>query len=67
LEDIVYYNSPIEQIEIKASKQGISFICFMDKVQASSIDINPHHKSSLFQLDLYFNGSLKNFSLELKI
>lgn len=64
--DEVYYQSPIGELRILANQTGICSVTFMDAPQSTpkSPDptANPHLKSAIKELDLYFSGKLKKFS-----
>lgn len=60
--------SPIGLIKIKTTKKGVSYIGFLDEMIKPSVDItNIHSIRAKDQLDKYFKGELKKFSLELDL
>lgn len=60
-----YYNSPIGLIEISGTDKSITSIYFVDEVSNSQFKPNLYLDNCAKQLDEYFNGTRKEFDLEL--
>ena len=67
-----FYNSPLGTLRLTASIKGVTRINFpLDKGQNEAKDreeirlLNPHLKSAIQELDLYFNGNLNHFTTKL--
>ena len=60
-----YYKSDIGTIEVSGSEQGISSLHFVDDKVPDTVDIHKCLEPCLLQLDQYFLGMLKTFSLPL--
>ena len=61
-----YYKSPIGHIEIAGTKTGILSLDFVDEAFEDDSRISSCLKESIRQLDLYFKGKLKAFSVTLE-
>ena len=61
-----YYRSKIGWLEICASFSGIQSINFVSKTKVKHWAQDPFLKAAIRQLDQYFNGKRKFFSLKLK-
>jgi methylated-DNA-[protein]-cysteine S-methyltransferase len=61
-----YHQSPIGTLEISGTPNGISAVSFVDKAVVS-IDASPELKDCISQLDEYFSGKRKEFSIELDV
>lgn len=61
-----YYQSPIGTLEIRGTPNGISAVSFVDKAVVS-MDASPKLKDCISQLDEYFSGKRKEFSIELDL
>ena len=63
--DSVFYHSPIGKLRIRANQTGIYSIEFMDEPGSANHSpnqsSNPHLKSAIRELDLYFAGKLNAF------
>lgn len=62
-----YYKSPIGLIEISGAKKGIQAVTFLKKKGARATKIHPCLRNCCRQLDEYFKGKRKVFSLKLDI
>jgi methylated-DNA-[protein]-cysteine S-methyltransferase len=60
-----YYKSPIGLIEISGTEKGIWSVTFLKKKLASATMIHPCLRDCCQQLDEYFKGKRKIFSLKL--
>ena len=60
-----YYESPIGCIDIAGTKAGILSIDFMDKPCPTLSEIPDCLKACVLQLDEYFKGTRREFSLDL--
>jgi len=60
-----YYESEIGWIKISATEKGIRELEFEDKNHSEIKSENPHIKECLKQLDEYFGGKRKGFSVQL--
>ncbi len=67
--DEVYYHSPIGGLRIQANSKGICSVTFADALisdrETTLPAANPHLKSAVQELDLYFSGKLKAFKTPL--
>jgi len=61
-----YYQSPIGHIEISGTKGGVVSLDFMDKAHEDDSRNPSCLEESIRQLDLYFKGKLKDFSVTLE-
>lgn len=63
--DSIFYQSPIGELRIRASQTGICSIDFMNQPGSANHSpnqsSNPHLKSAIRELDLYFAGKLSTF------
>lgn len=67
MEYTAYYNSPIGEIETKADDKFITSLDFVFKAKDKLPEkLNPVLKQCRKELDLYFRGKLKTFSVKLK-
>lgn len=62
-----YYRSPIGSICIRASERGITDLFFVDEEVEESLTKNPFFKKCRVQLQEYFNGTRKNFDVEIDL
>jgi methylated-DNA-[protein]-cysteine S-methyltransferase len=62
-----YYNSEIGYIKILGEKNRILAIDFIEKKPTSITEIPPYLKECIEQLDEYFRGERKVFSVKLKL
>ncbi len=60
-----FYRSPLGAIEIVGSQDSILSLEFVDSEQASDVDLPFCLKDGLKQIDAYFKGKRKEFSLKL--
>jgi methylated-DNA-[protein]-cysteine S-methyltransferase len=62
--EIAYYSSPLGPIEISAGNEGLTSVTFIENIPEKFTN---HHslEESLSQLDEYFSGKRKKFSLPL--
>lgn len=60
-----YYKSEIGLIEIKGTRDGISSLNFVEKESMDNFEIPPCLKECVKQLDEYFKGKRKEFSVNL--
>lgn len=70
MEDLcfAYYNSPIGVIRLEGNQEGVSFIDFIDdkiEVEKSSTNISEPLMLALTQLEEYFSGKRKDFTVKL--
>ena len=61
-----YYNSPIGRIEIRANEQGITSALFVEEPTLPEQE-NPHIRQAIQQLDEYFRGERKTFTVPLHL
>lgn len=62
----IYYSSPIGTLEITASDAGITSLAFVDKKgPAANETTHPMLAAAIKQLDEYFAGKRKDFSLKI--
>lgn len=61
----VYYRSPIGLIEIVARREGISFLGFVEKESPDSSEVPPCLTECFKQIDEYFMGNRRAFSISL--
>ena len=66
LEFIEYYLSPIGLLEVGASEKGLKYI-HLTSNRKVNITSNIHTSETKKQLNEYFEGIRKNFSIDLKI
>jgi methylated-DNA-[protein]-cysteine S-methyltransferase len=59
--------SPIGNLEIKATDKGIREIVFAEGPLTGGSELNEHIELCKSELDKYFDGSLKNFTVPLDI
>lgn len=62
-----YYSSPIGLIEIVGSQEGISFVGFVEKETSTNPEIPSCLKECFEQVDEYFNGKRREFSLNIHL
>lgn len=63
-----YYNSPIGVIRLEGNQEGVSFVDFIDEnfeEEKSSTNISEPLKLALTQLEEYFSGKRKDFTVKL--
>ena len=63
--DLVYFKSPIGTVKITGNQDGIDSVLFIDETIETSITVPIHLKNCLLQLEEYFKGIRKDFSLKL--
>ena len=66
-EYVAYYNSPIGLLEIKSTEQGITTIEFVEEKNENSISYPSVLEECINQLDQYFLGQRKKFSVRLQL
>lgn len=57
-----YYESPIGTIEVGGNEEGITYLDFVDKIEAIE-DVPDYLKQCLKELDEYFKGERKEFTV----
>jgi methylated-DNA-[protein]-cysteine S-methyltransferase len=62
-----YYRSEIGLLKIMGSDDGITFVGFVNEESSEKSEIHPLLKDCVQQLDEYFHGKRKDFSLNLKL
>jgi len=62
---IVYYSSPVGILEIKSTENHITQLLFKESAKTSSENIPAVMKECIRQLDEYFSGNRKDFTLPL--
>jgi methylated-DNA-[protein]-cysteine S-methyltransferase len=62
-----YYNSPLGMLKITTSDTAVLGIDFTDGKSSSSKNTPPIMKEAISQLDEYFSGKRKNFSLKVEL
>jgi methylated-DNA-[protein]-cysteine S-methyltransferase len=62
---IVYYSSPVGILEIKSTESHITQLLFKESAKTSSENIPAVMKECIRQLDEYFSGNRKDFTLPL--
>ncbi len=62
-----YYESELGVIEIVATDKGIASLNFLDKELPGNSETHPHLKQCINELNEYFRGSRKEFSMELDL
>ncbi len=60
-----YYQSPIGLVEIVATDDRVERLKFVDKRQPSASHLTPVLKTCVGQIDEYFKGTRKKFSIDL--
>lgn len=63
--DLVYFKSPIGTVKITGNQDGIDSLVFVDETIETSKKVPIHLKNCLLQLEEYFKGIRKDFSLKL--
>lgn len=63
----VYYNSPAGEMEITVAGDRITSISFVDRVHNTTGKPSPVFKEIIKQLDEYFAGERKEFSLGIEL
>jgi len=63
---ISFYNSPIGYLKIFANDNGIFEIDYVSEINEDSTNCT-YIEQCIFELDKYFNGKLKQFSIKLDI
>ncbi len=66
MNQLAFYNSPVGVLEIKGSENGIESVSFMDEAGTSS-EQTSFLDECIQQLDEYFSGKRKNFSVKLDL
>jgi methylated-DNA-[protein]-cysteine S-methyltransferase len=62
-----YYSSEIGLIEIKGTEEAILSVNFVDDKSTGSPDVPPCVKECVEQIDEYFNGKRKKFTIEIQL
>lgn len=62
---IFYYSSPVGVLEIKSTESHITQLLFKESAKTSSENIPAVMKECIRQLDEYFSGNRKDFTLPL--
>lgn len=62
-----YYSSPIGIIEIVEIERGVSRLTFVQERARRSAAVSPYLKECLTQLDEYFKGKRRKFSVKLDL
>jgi methylated-DNA-[protein]-cysteine S-methyltransferase len=65
-EHIAYYQSELGPIKIKGTEDGVAFVGFVEEMPTEHQEIHPCLKECVKQLDEYFNGKRKEFSVKLQ-
>ena len=60
-----YYQSPIGLVEIVGAEDRVKWLKFVDKQQPSDSHLTPVLKACVDQIDEYFKGTRKKFSIDL--
>ena len=60
-----FIKTPIGLVEVKANAKGLVSIAFIDEAERISGNNNEHTDEAVTQLDEYFRGQRKTFSLSL--
>jgi methylated-DNA-[protein]-cysteine S-methyltransferase len=60
-----YYRSEIGTIKIKGTKDGVTFVGFVNEEITDNPEIHPCLKECVEQIDEYFKGERKEFSIKL--
>lgn len=63
----VYYKSPLGLIEIDGTEDGISFLGFVEEAPVCISEIHPSLRECMNQIDEYFNGERKSFSISMQL
>lgn len=64
---LTYYHSPIGVVEIVGSREHIVAVNFVDRSRAGADDLPACIQACVNQIDEYFKGNRKEFSLELQM
>jgi methylated-DNA-[protein]-cysteine S-methyltransferase len=64
---VAYYQSPIGTLEITGTEAGIVAIRFLDEPPAVLPEIHPALETGIQQLDEYFQGQRREFTLPLQL
>jgi methylated-DNA-[protein]-cysteine S-methyltransferase len=64
---IAHYQSPIGTVEIEGTNEGIATLDFVDRPQVGYGMVSEVLEECVKQLDEYFNGQRKTFSLRLTL
>ena len=69
VESSIEFPSPLDQIRATATDRGVSSLQFVDraKSRASADSSNPHLQKLRAQLDRYFDGKLRKFTVRLDL
>jgi len=62
-----YYKSPLGFLEITGTERGILTLDFIEKVPARQQEVSPALQEAVKQIDQYFQGQRKEFSLPLEL
>ncbi len=60
-----YYQSEIGLIEISGTEHGLKSLNFVDQKSGEAVSVDPALEECVAQLDQYFKGTRKDFSLKL--
>lgn len=61
-----YLNSPLGIVEVGGSEQSISSLYFIDKIPSGEYQTSDYLQQCITQLEEYFRGERKEFSLKLE-
>ena len=64
---LTYYQSPIGVVEIVGTREHIVAVNFVDQARTADDDLPACIQECVNQIDEYFKGNLKKFSLELQM
>ena len=62
-----YYKSEIGTIKIMGKEDGVTFVGFVDEEPTDNPEIHPYLKNCVEQIDEYFIGKRKEFSIKLHL
>ncbi len=65
-EHIAYYQSELGPIQIKGTKNGVTHVVFVDEKPTEFPEVHPCLRECVSQLDEYFKGKRKEFSIKLQ-
>jgi len=64
---IAHYQSPIGTVEIEGTREGIAALDFVDRPQTGDVALPELLEGCVKQIDEYFSGQRKSFSLKLSL
>jgi len=64
---VAYYRSPIGVLEIAGSEAGVTAVRFLDEPPATFPDVHPTLQTCVQQLDEYFQGQRREFTVPLQL